>query len=313
MTVSDESGLESGLIDLLAALGASGYRFVAVTPETHRRVLERGQGSAALDLRDVFGWNLPFERGLLPEPVREALDRSGMVSAEGRLLRSRIRVSSLDSRLFLHSAFPTDEADSVFFGPDSYRYVRFLAAELPRLGPVRRLVDIGAGSGVGAIAAAAILPGARTIATDINPLALRFARINARDSGIALETVETSGLDGVEGPVDLVIANPPFVADPAKRLYRDGGGMHGARLSLDWTLAAARRIEPGGTVLLYTGSAIVDGRDGLREALAGQLPGLGCSLEYSEIDPDIFGELLGEPGYVEVERVAAVGAVIRKA
>ena len=90
--------------------------------------------------------------------------------------------------------------------------------------------------------------------------------------GSTLETVEASSLDGVEGPVDLVIANPPFVADPAKRLYRDGGDMHGARLSLDWALAAARRIEPGGTMLLYTGSAIVAGRDGLREALAEQLP-----------------------------------------
>ena len=178
---------------------------------------------------------------------------------------------------------------------------------------MRRLVDIGAGSGVGAIMAAARAPGATLTATDINPLALRFARINARHAGVELETVEASGLDGVEGPVDLVIANPPFVADPAKRLYRDGGGMHGARLSLDWALAAARRIEPGGTVLLYTGSAIVDGRDGLREALAEQLPGLGCALRYSEIDPDIFGELLDQPGYEEVERIAAVGAVIRKA
>jgi len=304
---------DDGLIDLLRALSALDYRFVTVTPETHRRVIERSPGRAARDLRDVFGWNRPFEEGLLPLPVRDALERSGMVSSEGGLPRSRVRIASVDGRLFLHSAFPTDEADSVFFGPDSYRYARFLAAELPRLASVRRLVDIGAGSGVGAIVAAAHLPGARLTATDINPLASRFARINARHSGVALETVESSSLDGVEGPVDLVIANPPFVIDPAGRLYRDGGDMHGARLSLDWALAAARRIEPGGTMLLYTGSAIVDGRDGLREALAGQVPGLGCSLRYSEIDPDIFGELLGGPGYEAVERVAAVGAVISKA
>ena len=307
------TGAEDGLIDLLDALSAADYRFVTVTPETHRRVIERGPGRLAHDLRDVFGWSLPFEEGLLPAPVREALERSGTVAREGGLLRSRIRVASMDGRLFLHSAYPTDEADAVFFGPDSYRYVRFLAAELPRLGPVRRLVDIGAGSGVGAIMAAALLPGARATATDINPLALSFARINAGHAGVELEAVETSSLDGVEGPVDVVIANPPFVADPAGRLYRDGGDMHGARLSLDWALAAARRIEPGGTVLLYTGSAIVAGRDGLRTALDESLAALGCSLRYSEIDPDIFSELLDGPGYEEVERVAAVGAVIRKA
>ncbi|HEX8379205.1 MAG TPA: methyltransferase [Allosphingosinicella sp.] len=307
------TGPDEALLRLLRALGAAEYRFVTVTPETHRRVLERERGRLARDLRGVFGWNLPFERSLLPAPLWEALAAGGMALAEGALFRSGVRVASVGGRLFLHSAFPTDSENSVFFGPDSYRYARFLEAEIPRLGPVRSLVDIGAGSGVGAIAAAALLPaGTRLVATDINPSALRFARINARHSGVDLETVQASGLDGVEGPADLVIANPPFVADPAGRLYRDGGDMHGARLSLDWAIAAARRIEPAGTILLYTGSAIVDGRDSLREALAEQLPELGCSLQYSEIDPDIFGELLDQRGYEDVERVAAVGAIISR-
>ena len=308
MTAADE-----GLLDLLRALRALEYRFVTVTPETHRRVLARDPGRTAADLRDVFGWSLPFERDLLPTPLWDALERSGMAAGEGRLWRSRVRVSSLDDGLFLHSAYPTDEADSVFFGPDSYRFAAFLRAELPRLSGVRRLVDIGAGTGVGAIAAAPLVPGARLTATDINPTALRYARLNARHAGVELEIVESSGLDAVGGPVDLVIANPPFVSDPAKRLYRDGGAMHGAGLSLDWTLAAARRIEPGGAVLLYTGSAVVGGEDSLHEALARQLPEFGCALRYAEIDPDIFGELVEQPGYADVERIAAVGAVISKA
>lgn len=306
------TGEDDGLLGLLHALGALDYRFIAVTPETHRRVLERNPGRIARELRDVFGWSLEFEPGLLPPSIGEPLERSGMIAREQGLFRSRVRVAYVDGRLFLHSAFPTDSADSVFFGPDSYRYVRFLQAELPRLAPARRLVDIGAGSGVGAIIAASLLPGAQITATDINPLALRWARINARHAGAELETVEGPGLEPVEGPIDLVIANPPFVADPAGRLYRDGGSMHGGRLSLDWALAAAGRIEPGGTMLLYTGSAIVSGRDELREALAERLPELGCSLRYFEIDPDIFGELVDQPGYESVERVAAVGAVIRK-
>lgn len=306
------TGADEGLLDLLRALRAEGYRFITVTPETHRRVLEREGGRLARDLRGAFGWNLPFEESLLASPVRDALERSGMAERQGRLLRSRVRIASVEDRLFLHSAFPTDAADSVFFGPDSYRYVRFLGAEIPRLGTVRRLVDIGAGSGVGAIMAAALLPGARVTATDINPLALRFARINAAHAGIALEPVEASGLGVIEGAVDLVIANPPFVTDPAGRLYRDGGDMHGARLSLDWALAAARRVAPGGTILLYTGSAIVEGHDALRAALEAHLPDLECTLTYSEIDPDIFGELLGQAPYRTVDRIAAVGAVIRR-
>lgn len=304
---------DRGLLDLLRALRDLEYRFVTVTPETHRRVLERDPDRIAADLRDVFGWSLPFERDQLPTPLWEALERSGMAAGEGRLWRSRVRVSSLEDSLFLHSAYPTEETDSVFFGPDSYRFAAFLRTELPRLSGVRRLVDIGSGSGVGAISAAPLLPGARLAATDINSTALRYARLNARHSGVDLEIVEAPGLDGVEGSVDLVIANPPFVADPAKRLYRDGGAMHGARLSLDWALAAARRIEPGGAVLLYTGSAIVGGCDALQEALAAQLPALGCTLRFTEIDPDIFGELVEKSGYEDVERIAAVASVISKA
>jgi hypothetical protein len=303
---------DEALLALLEGLAAAGYRFVTVTPETHRRVMAHGRDRIASDLRDVFGWSLRFDDGLLPPLVREALERSGMMAREGRLCRSLVRVSSLDGRLFLHSAYPTEAPDAVFFGPDSYRFVRFLEAQLPRLPPVRRLVDLGAGSGVGAIMAAPSLPGARLTAA-INPFALRLARINGRHAGLELDTVEGRGLEAVEGPIDLVIANPPFVADPAARLYRDGGPMRGARLSLDWALAAAARIEPGGTILLYTGSAIVAGRDEYREALAARLSPLGCSLRYAEIDPDIFGELLDEPSYEAVERVAAVGAVIRKA
>jgi methylase of polypeptide subunit release factors len=308
----NEAKRDAALLDLLGAVDATGYRFVTVTPETHRRVLERRAARRAHDLRDVFGWSLPFEDGLLPEPIRSALRSSGMMVQEEGGWKSLVRISSVADRLFLHSAYPTDDADAVFLGPDSYRFAAFLSAEIPALGPVRRLVDVGAGAGVGAIAAGRMLHGARLTLTDVNPLALRLARINARHAGLDVETVECKGLASVVGPVDLVIANPPFIVDSAGRAYRDGGDMHGARLSLEWAVEAADRIEPAGAVLLYTGSAIVAGRDGLQEALGRAMAARGCTMRYVEIDPDIFGEQLDQPGYDEVERIAAVGAVIRR-
>jgi methylase of polypeptide subunit release factors len=156
-----------------------------------------------------------------------------------------------------------------------------------------------------------LLGGAELVLTDVNPLALRFARINARHAGLDLVTCCAPGLSGVAGEIDLVVANPPFVMDEGRRAYRDGGGLHGAGLSLDWAGEAVRRIAPGGAILLYTGSAIVGGRDVFREMLEGSAAS-GCTLRYTEIDPDIFGELLEEPAYCEVERIAAVGAVIRR-
>lgn len=300
------------LLELLEHLSLFDYRFVTPTPETHRRVVSRESKATARDLRDIFGWNLPFPRASLPSPLFDRLSSLGLLSEEAGRYKSHVRVSSIGDRLFLHSAYPTLDRDAVFFGPDTYRFVAFLGAEI-RGGPaVRRLVDIGAGAGAGAIAAAASLPGARLTLADVNPLALRYARINARHASLGIELVEGSGIERVTGPFDLAVANPPFIADAARRTYRDGGGMHGAAVSLEWALAAARRVTPGGRVLLYTGSAIVAGTDRLEAALRARLPA-DCTLRYAELDPDIFSEELDLPGYEEVERIAAVGAVITKA
>jgi len=304
---------EPALVALLAELDRAGYRFTAVTPATHARVVERPEREQARDLRDVFGWSLPFTPGLLPPAIAEALDSAGGVERLGARLKSRFRVASLGGDLFLHSAFPTKAEDSVFFGPDTYRYAALLRAELPRLGRVARLVDVGAGGGAGGIVAARLLPDARITLADLNPAALRLAAANAAHAGVEVERVLGAGLEPVTGAVDFVIANPPFMMDEEGRAYRSGGGLGGAALSLDWARAAAARLEPGGHMILYTGVAMAGGRDPLREALEEALPPLGCALSYRELDPDIFGEELDRPPYREIERIAAVAAVIAKA
>lgn len=301
---------DAALVALLRRLDALGYDFVTPSPASHARYLKGRGNAAAAALRDVFGWSLPFAPGLLDAELLDLLRAGDAVDEADGQLRSRYRVSRADGLLFLHSAYPTHDADAVFFGPDTYRFIRFLGERI--VPPASRLVDIGAGSGAGAIAAARLLPGARLTLLDVNPAALRLARINAAAAGVEVETVEADRLDAVAGDIDLIIANPPFIIDDAGRTYRDGGGMRGAERSLAWALAGAARLQPGGTMLLYTGVAIVDGADALRQALAERLPALGCTFTYDEIDPDIFGEELESEAYRGVERIAAVGAVIRR-
>ncbi len=300
------------LLELLAELERRGYDFVAPTPATHQRVVARPGMSEAQDLRGIFGWSLPFAAEVLPPALRDLLERAGSLRREGALLKSGVRVARIHGRLFLHSPFPTEAEDAVFFGPDTYRFADFLRSELPRGGRATRLVDLGAGSGAGGILAAPYVPGARITLLDTNPRALRKAAINGRHAGVEVELVEGESIDAVAGAVDLIIANPPYMIDPSDRTYRNGGSMHGAALSLDWGLAGARRLEPGGRMLLYTGVAIVDGRDPFRHELERALPGLGCTLRYREIDPDVFGEELETPAYADVERIAVVGAVIER-
>jgi methylase of polypeptide subunit release factors len=139
-----------------------------------------------------------------------------------------------------------------------------------------------------------------------------LARINAAHAGTGAETVESSGLDALEGQFNLVIANPPYMVASDGRAYREGGDMHGAELSLDWAMQAVGRLAPGGRLLMYTGSAIVAGEDPLRGALEPVMQAAGCEWSYRELDPDVFGEELERPEYQDVERIAVVALVARK-
>lgn len=292
---------------LLRVLSGAGYRFVTPTPATHRQVLRNRSGLAA-GLRDVFGWSLPFSPPLLEPDLWSLMAQAELAEAQpDGLFKSSLRVSLLEGRLFAHSAFPTVEEDSVFLGPDSYRFAAFIRRRLPPREGLD-IVDLGAGAGVGGITAAGLAPGARIILADINPRAVALARANADAAGVIAEVVRSDGLQGVPA-ADIILANPPYIADPEGRTYRDGGGDHGEKIALHWAREAMQRLKPGGQMLLYTGAPIIDGRDPVREGLER----IGnAHLDYEEIDPDVFGEELSREEYRDVERIAAVGAVLTR-
>src|SRR5688572_27859452 len=117
------------LIGLGNARMDHGYEFVTVTPEAHRRVLER-DARPARDLRDVFGWSRPFERALLPDSILRWACDADVLRGDGALVRSTVRFSSSAAALCAHSAFPTLGTDATFFGPDTYRFAAFVARSL---------------------------------------------------------------------------------------------------------------------------------------------------------------------------------------
>lgn len=306
----------AALVALLGALKRRSYRFVTPSPATHARVVARPEQREASDLAGVFGWNLPFAPAVLDDELLGIVGKAAAAETlPGGLMKSAVRVAELGGRLYLHSSYPTDAEDAVFFGPDSYRFAALIDGELTRGDPaaVRSIIDIGTGSGVGAITAAVLCPGADFTATDINPGALRFAAINAASAGVAFTSHLGATLDGIDRTADLILANPPYIADDKGRAYRDGGAMHGAGVSLDMTREALPRLSPGGRFVLYSGSAIVGGEDRLRGELARLAAAAGCTMRYRELDPDVFGEELDQPAYREVERIAVIAAVFEAA
>lgn len=301
---------DAALLQLLEALQRRGYRFVTPTPATHARVFARPDRRVARDLADILGWSLPFEAATIEPEILALLQAAGAVEEANGLRRSTLRVSSLKGRLYLHSAYPTEAGDSVFFGPDSYRFADLIEAELGAERGV--VVDIGTGAGVGAVVAATLCAEARVWMTDVNPRALRLAAVNARAANLSIRAVESGHLDAIEGAIDVALANPPYIVDPHARTYRDGGAMHGGQVSVDMAHMAVERLAPGGRLILYTGSAIVRGEDRLEAALTALAGARNCSLRYRELDPDVFGEELDNPAYAEVDRIALVAAIVTR-
>jgi methylase of polypeptide subunit release factors len=302
------SDADRALVRLGEALRAAGYEFTTITPATHARVNARPENKQAKDLRGVFGWSRLFTRDVVPKDMFVLMRDAGIRAEENGLFRSRVRVSSLAGELFFHSAFPTTEADAVFFGPDTCRFARAIKAALKeRTAPIAHAIDIGCGAGPGGILVAKHAPTAHVLLTDINDSALRLALVNAALAGTTNAIARRSDiLSDVDGAFDLIVSNPPYLNDALGRAYRHGGGDFGAELSLNILEAAVPRLAPGGALILYTGTAIAGGRDLFSNAALPRLAASDLAWTYEEVDPDVFGEELETEAYRAADRIAAV-------
>lgn len=150
---------------------------------------------------------------------------------------------------------------------------------LARLAPLAspRVLDVGVGSGAIALALADEHPSARATAVDASPGALAVAAENARRAGLAdrVEFVYGDLFEGVNGPFDLVVSNPPYVAadevealEPEVRDHEPRAALVGPGVT-DAIAAGAREVlAPGGWLVLECG-------DGQAPGLARTLVGLG--------------------------------------
>lgn len=297
-------------------LADSHYQFTTVTPRTHQHVLASRAARTSANLRDIFGWNLPFEEDVIRPAMLSLMHGAEILLSQDNGLRSKVRVATLGNQLFLHSAYPTTDPAAVFFGPDTSRFVRYMRQALHDIvatHPAKslRILDIGCGSGAGGLAVARYLADAGIAAevtmNDINPLALYYTEINAQFAGINVSAALGDSFTAVAGEFDLIISNPPYLDDTLQRTYRHGGARLGRALSVRIAAQALTRLAPGGRLMLYTGVAMVDGFDPFLAEMLPLLRAADCVWHYDEIDPDIFSEELERPVYAHAERIAAVG------
>ena len=175
--------------------------------------------------------------------------------------------------------------------PDSETLLEAAVAHFARPGP-GTILDLGTGPGTLLLAALDYWPAARGVGVDASQAALAYAHRNAERLGLA-ERAELQLGDwgeGLEGPFDLILCNPPYV-ETAAHLPRDVAEWepHEALFAAADGLSEYRRLAPQIPRLLAPGGI------GCIELGAGQASAVAALFERqglrSGTRPDLGGHL----------------------
>jgi release factor glutamine methyltransferase len=128
--------------------------------------------------------------------------------------------------------------------------------------PISTIAEIGTGGGAIAISLALNLPQAKIYATDISAPALKVALFNCQKHGVLNRICLLQGdmLDPLPEPVDLIIANLPYVKEPELCCLTDfeprlalNGGADGLDKIRQLCRQVSYKLRPDGCLLLEIG------------------------------------------------------------
>lgn len=215
-----------------------------------------GAGLRHEDAADVYGEQLG------------AAERATVLALFERRIRERIPAAYLTHRMwFAGHEFYVDERVLVPRSP----IAELVEAQFqPWIAPrsIRRILDIGTGSGCIAIASALAVPEARVDASDVADDALAVTAINIERLGVKarVRAIRSDVFDALRGErYDIIVSNPPYVGDaemadlPAEYRHEPAKGLHSGRDGLDVVRrilsGAAAHLEPHGILIVEVGNS----------------------------------------------------------
>ncbi len=229
--------LQQALSQGLARVDAQILLLFALARPLHDRAWLLAHDTELLNEAQQHRWDQALQRRLRGEPVAYI---TGHKDFFGLTLNVDARV--LDPR------------------PDTEILVEWALALLPA-GQAARVLDLGTGSGAVALALQHQRPAACVTAVDASSDALAVASANALRLNLPVKCVLSHWMDKVPGPFELIVSNPPYVAngdphlaalshEPLSALTSGADGLNDIRQII---AQAPSRLATGGWLLLEHG------------------------------------------------------------
>ncbi len=148
------------------------------------------------------------------------------------------------------------------YQPEADTYL-LLEVALNEIRPGDRVLEVGTGSGYIAAGIMGMVKKSKkegsdspcfVVGTDINPHAVRCARENG------VEVIRTNLFDGLRGPFDLIVFNPPYLPTTREERIEDwleyalDGGPDGRAVLSRFAKEVGMVLAPGGRILLLISS-----------------------------------------------------------